>query len=65
VQKVTSRNLDAYIRVSDVRGREGEGFIAVPDQRERIDAWAKSQGHTIIKVWEELDVSGGRSTGRT
>lgn len=52
--------VDAYIRVSDVHGRSGESFISVDVQRERITAWAASQGHEIIEYWEELDVSGGK-----
>ncbi|MEK6272966.1 MAG: recombinase family protein [Actinomycetota bacterium] len=51
--------LDAYVRVSDVHGRSGESFISPTDQRERIEAWARSQKHQIGKVFEELDVSGG------
>lgn len=51
--------LDAYIRVSEVRGRSGESFISPSDQKDRIVAWAKSQGHEIAEVHEELDVSGG------
>jgi site-specific DNA recombinase len=51
-------NLDAYIRVSQVRGRDGDSFISPTSQREQIAAWAKSQGHRIAKVHDELDVSG-------
>jgi len=50
--------LDAYVRVSAVRGRGGDSFISPAVQRERIAAWAKSQGHRIARVHEELDVSG-------
>jgi DNA invertase Pin-like site-specific DNA recombinase len=51
--------LDAYVRVSQVRGRGGDSFISPTVQRERIAAWAAAHGHRIGKVFEELDVSGG------
>src|SRR4051812_26876295 len=50
--------LDAYVRVSQVRGRGGDSFISPAVQRERIAAWAAAHGHRIAKVHEELDVSG-------
>ena len=53
------KRLDAYIRVSAVRGREGESFTSPEDQERRIRAWAESQGHVIDTAWHELDVSGG------
>ena len=53
--------LDAYIRVSDVHGRGGESYVTKDQQRERIDGWAKSQGHEIIRYWEEENVSGGKT----
>lgn len=51
--------LDAYIRVSKVRGRAGESFISPTVQRERIESWAQAHGHTLIWHEPELDVSGG------
>src|SRR5262245_52098679 len=53
------RQLDAYIRVSQVAGREGDSFISPVVQEERICAWALANGHEIIEVHRELDVSGG------
>src|SRR4051794_26492909 len=50
--------LDAYVRVSSVRGRGGDSFISPKVQRERIESWAESQGHRIARTHEELDVSG-------
>lgn len=47
-----------YIRVSRVAGREGDSFISPQVQRERIEAWARSQG-AEIDWYEELDASGG------
>lgn len=53
-------NLDAYIRVSDVRGRAGETFISPTVQRDKIEGYARLHGHEIARWWEELDESGGR-----
>lgn len=55
----TGRRLDGYIRVSDVAGREGDNFISIDVQEERVRAWAVANGHEIIAVHHELDVSGG------
>ncbi len=51
--------LVSYVRVSDVRGREGPGFISPAEQREKCSAFATAMGHTIIDEAEELDRSGG------
>jgi site-specific DNA recombinase len=48
-----------YIRVSKVGGREGESFISPKDQAERIAAWCKAHGHTLVDTIQDLDVSGG------
>lgn len=53
--------LDGYIRVSRVAGRSGDGFISPGEQKERIDAWAKSKGHSIGKWHEDLDQPGSRA----
>ncbi|HZA59371.1 MAG TPA: recombinase family protein, partial [Solirubrobacterales bacterium] len=53
-------NLDAYIRVSRVAGREGEAFISPKVQRERIESWADGHGHTIGRWFEDLDQPGSR-----
>jgi hypothetical protein len=37
---VSAQVLDAYIRVSRVADRGGEGVISPDVQRERIEAWA-------------------------
>ena len=55
-----SLRLDAYIRVSDVHGREGERFISPKQQEDRIRSWADAHGHEIIRAHAELDVSGGK-----
>ena len=49
----------AYARVSDVRGRQGPGFISEADQLERCRAYAKAYEHKIIDTGSDLDVSGG------
>lgn len=54
-----SLRLLAYVRVSDVRGREGPGFISPDEQREKCRAFATAIGHNIIDIGEELDRSGG------
>lgn len=54
------RPLDAYVRVSQVRGREGERFISPAVQADRIAAWAQHTGVQVGEVLEELDVSGGK-----
>jgi DNA invertase Pin-like site-specific DNA recombinase len=52
--------LIGYVRVSRVGGREGDSFISPSVQRERIEAFAASQGHEVV-VWEEdLDQPGSR-----
>lgn len=54
-----SLNLDAYIRVSKVAGRGGESFQSPEQQRQRIESWAQTHGHTLTWQEPELDVSGG------
>src|SRR5262245_48556944 len=58
-QQNGGRRLDGYIRVSSVKGREGDNFISETVQEERIRAWAVANGHTIVEIHRELDVSGG------
>src|SRR4051812_19929928 len=50
--------LDAYVRVSQVRGRSGDSFISPAVQRERIAGWAAAHGYEIARTHEELDASG-------
>lgn len=54
-------NLDSYVRVSQVRGREGDSFISPEQQADRIRAWVKAYGHTIDREFVELDQSGART----
>jgi site-specific DNA recombinase len=53
-------NVDAYIRVSRVAGREGDSFISPKVQRERIQAWADAANHRIAAWQEDLDQPGSR-----
>lgn len=53
--------LDGYIRVSRVAGRSGDSFISPGEQKERVRAWAKSQGHSIAKWHEDLDQPGSKA----
>jgi DNA invertase Pin-like site-specific DNA recombinase len=52
--------IDAYIRVSSVRGRSGETFISPDVQEDRIRSWATANGHEVIAAHRELDESGGK-----
>ena len=54
-----SLRLDAYVRVSQVRGRSGPSFISPEVQRKQIERWAKAHGHALAWHEPELDVSGG------
>jgi site-specific DNA recombinase len=57
--KPDTLSLDAYVRVSQVRGRSGASFISPDVQREQIERWANAHGHTLSWHEPELDVSGG------
>ncbi len=52
-------NLDGYIRVSRVGGREGESFISPDVQRKQIESYAEANGFTIARWHEDFDQSGG------
>jgi DNA invertase Pin-like site-specific DNA recombinase len=49
------------VRVSEVKGREGERFVSPEEQRERIEAICERDDIALLAVHEELDVSGGKS----
>src|SRR4051812_10476831 len=51
--------LDGYIRVSQVRGREGDSFISPDVQREQIEAFARVMNAEIAEWQIDLDQSGG------
>lgn len=56
---VTTR-LDGYIRVSRVRGREGDSFISPSVQRDQIAGWARLRGVEIADWHTDLDETGGK-----
>lgn len=51
-----SREWCAYVRVSKVKGREGESFHSPAEQEERI---RRSTSEPVLRVFPDLDVSGG------
>src|SRR5262245_20846807 len=53
--------LDAYVRVSQVAGREGDSFISPAQQRDKIRMWAELRGVEIAR-WHDadLDQTGGK-----
>jgi site-specific DNA recombinase len=56
--KGSAQPLDAYVRVSQVRGRNGDSFISPDVQRDRIAHWAQAHGRQVNALPPELDVSG-------
>jgi site-specific DNA recombinase len=52
------------VRVSRVAGREGESFVSPVEQRERIEAECKREGLRLLRIEEELDVSGGSALAK-
>lgn len=52
-------HFDGYVRVSQVRGREGAGFISPAVQEEQIRRWADYHDADISQVFTDLDKSGG------
>lgn len=56
-----ARRAIGIVRVSQVRGRAGESFASPTEQADRIRADCSREGLELLRVVEELDVSGGRS----
>lgn len=54
-------NLDAYVRVSRVGGRAGEGYISPDLQREAIESYARDLGGAIVAWHDDQDYSGGNA----
>lgn len=52
--------LDGYIRVSRVGGREGESFISPDVQRHAIERWAEAHDTKIVAWHTDLDQSGSK-----
>jgi DNA invertase Pin-like site-specific DNA recombinase len=55
------RRAIGIIRVSQTKGREGERFVSPEEQRERIEDACARDGLKLLTIYEELDVSGGKS----
>lgn len=53
--------IDGYVRVSQVRGREGDSFISPASQEDRIRGWARLHGFEVAEVHVELDQSGAKA----
>lgn len=47
------------VRVSQAKGREGESFASPGEQRERIEDACERESIELLRVEDELDVSGG------
>jgi DNA invertase Pin-like site-specific DNA recombinase len=56
--------LDLVIRVSRKAGREGSSFLSPSMQRDVAYAWAKANGKTIRKEWDESESVSGGTTDR-
>jgi site-specific DNA recombinase len=54
------RRAIGIVRVSQVRGRAGESFASPTEQADRIRADCSREGLELLRVVEELDVSGGK-----
>jgi DNA invertase Pin-like site-specific DNA recombinase len=54
-----TRRAFGIVRVSERKGREGESFVSPTEQRDRIGTACEREGLTLVKVAEEIDVSGG------
>jgi site-specific DNA recombinase len=56
-----ARRAIGIVRVSQVNGREGDSFASPSEQRDRIVAACERDGLPLIEVFEERDISGGKS----
>jgi DNA invertase Pin-like site-specific DNA recombinase len=58
------RRAVGYVRVSSVRGRDGDSFLSPELQRKAIEEGVKRYGYELVGVYEELDVSGRKGVHR-
>src|SRR5690348_13423488 len=58
--KTVTKPIDLYVRVSAVRGREGESFISPVEQEDRCRAALRARGLQAGEVFTDLDQSGGK-----
>jgi site-specific DNA recombinase len=56
-----SKRAVGVIRVSEVKGREGDSFRSPENQRERMAKLCESSGWRLGEVYEELDIGGARA----
>ena len=59
VTAVASRRAIGIVRVSQVNGRTGESFASPAEQADRIRAACARDGLRLVRIVDELDVSGG------
>jgi DNA invertase Pin-like site-specific DNA recombinase len=57
-----NKPIDIYVRVSQVRGREGDSFISPDLQEERCRAQLVADGLEAGQVFTDLDESGGKES---
>lgn len=55
----STRRAIGIVRVSEVKGRDGDGFSSPSDQLDAIRAACARGGLALLRAIEELDVSGG------
>jgi DNA invertase Pin-like site-specific DNA recombinase len=60
----TARRAVGIVRVSQRGGREGERFVSPGEQRDRIEAACTRDGLALVAVYEEMDISGGKSLAK-
>jgi site-specific DNA recombinase len=59
VVKGDKLKLDAYLRVSRIGGRRGEGYISPEVQRDAIERRARELGAEVGEIHDDQDYSGG------
>jgi DNA invertase Pin-like site-specific DNA recombinase len=63
-QSRSQRRADAIVRVSKVGDRAGDSFVSPIEQRRSIQQACEREGLQLVKIFEELDVSGGDPLAR-
>jgi DNA invertase Pin-like site-specific DNA recombinase len=61
-EKKPTKPVDIYVRVSQVRGREGDSFQSPKQQEDRCRAQLQADGLKPDKVFIDLDQSGGKAS---
>jgi site-specific DNA recombinase len=60
MQQSTTKRAVGIVRVSEVKGREGDSFVSPAEQTERIRTACEREKLNLLDIHEELDVSGGK-----